>query len=218
MFDVFVAMSLNFKIFDNNFPSIFNYFSDEYILELRKKIRNEYKTIIVGANTIKIDNPNLLNSKKNNIRLVIDKYADINLNSNIFQNEPKLTYVLLLKNNKDYIKKLRKKGVNVILFEETDEIKIINKIKELCKGKVLIEGGAKTIEMFLKHDMINLLKIVQFPFLMPTNTLSMLSEFNFYKKLNVVNYKLINNKYIYEVFNLESEKENERLFKQSSKN
>lgn len=53
---------------------------------------------------------------------------------------------------------------------------------------------------------------------MPTNTLSMLSEFNFYKKLNVVNYKLINNKYIYEVFNLESEKENERLFKQSSKN
>ena len=123
MFDVFVAMSLNFKIFDNNFPSIFNYFSDEYILELRKKIRNEYKIIIVGANTIKIDNPNLLNSKKNNIRLVIDKYADINLNSNIFQNEPKLTYVLLLKNNKDYIKKLRKKGVNVILFEETDEIK-----------------------------------------------------------------------------------------------
>ena len=66
--------------------------------------------------------------------------------------------------------------------------------------------------------MINLLKIVQFPFLMPTNTLSMLNEFNFYKKLNVVNYKLINNKYIYEVFNLESEKENERLFKQSSKN
>ncbi len=202
MFDIFVGMSINFKIYDNNFPEIFNKLSDENILKLRSDIRDEYETIIVGANTIKIDNPNLLNSKKNNIRLIIDKYADLSLDSNIFKNIPNQTYILLLKNKKEYIQNLKEMGVNVILFEETDDLKILKKIKEISKGKVLIEGGSKIIEMFLKYNMIHQIKIVRFSILLPSNTLSLLNDFQLYKKLNIVDYRVINDKFIYEVFEI----------------
>ena len=202
MFDIFVGMSINFKIYDNNFPEIFNKLSDENILKLRSDIRDEYETIIVGANTIKIDNPNLLNSKKNNIRLIIDKYADLSLDSNIFKNIPNQTYILLLKNKKEYIQNLKEMGVNVILFEETDDLKILKKIKEISKGKVLIEGGSKIIEMFLKYNMIHQIKLVRFSILLPSNTLSLLNDFQLYKKLNIVDYRVINDKFIYEVFEI----------------
>ena len=53
--------------------------------------------------------------------------------------------------------------------------------------------------------MVKLIKIVQFPILMPSNSLNMLNEINIYKKVKIIDYKLISKKYIYEVFELENE-------------
>ena len=107
MGDVFVALSINSKIFHFDNPNIFKLLTSKELVDIRNSIRGEYGTIIVGANTIKNDNPTLLNLNKNNIRIVIDKYGDLNLKSKIFCESPELTNVILLTENMDYEKKLR---------------------------------------------------------------------------------------------------------------
>ena len=74
--DIFTAVSLNNKIMTNDNKYDFKVFSTSEILKFRDEIRNKYKAIMVGANTIKQDNPTLLNKDKSNKRIIIDKYQD----------------------------------------------------------------------------------------------------------------------------------------------
>lgn len=62
--DIFTAVSLNNKIISKNNEIDFKSISTKKLLEFREKIRNNYNTIIVGANTVKQDNPKLLNKKR----------------------------------------------------------------------------------------------------------------------------------------------------------
>ena len=59
--DIFTATSLNNKIMINDEKYRFKELSTSEILKFRDKIRNKYKAIIVGADTIKKDNSILLN-------------------------------------------------------------------------------------------------------------------------------------------------------------
>ena len=123
MVDLFIATSINSKIFLDNNPLIFGKLSSKKLLEVRNNIRNEYETIIVGGNTIKKDNPTLLNTNKSNIRIIVDKYADLDINSKIFTTMPERTNIILLKKNDKYKEKLLSIGVNVIYLESIEEKK-----------------------------------------------------------------------------------------------
>lgn len=63
-------------------------------------------------------------------------------------------------------------GVNIVYLETKNEKEIIEKINKISVGKVLIEGGAKTICMFLRNDYVEHVKIVQFPIVLPSEALS----------------------------------------------
>lgn len=206
MVDLFIATSINSKIFLDNNPLIFGKLSSKKLLEVRNNIRNEYETIIVGGNTIKKDNPTLLNTNKSNIRIIVDKYADLDINSKIFTTMPERTNIILLKKNDKYKEKLLSIGVNVIYLESIEEKEIIKTIKKIAIGKILVEGGSKTICMFLKNNFINNIRIIQFPIIFPQDALS-------FEKFNnlIINCKLkesfiIDNKYIYECYKIDKNK------------
>lgn len=200
MGDVFVATSINSKIFFEEDSNIFDKLTTKKLLDIRADIRNKYKTIIVGGNTIKRDNPTLLNIDKTNIRIIIDKYADLNIDSKIFTIMPNRTYLIILKKDKKYEKQLLNLGVNIVYLETKNEKEIIEKINKISVGKVLIEGGAKTICMFLRNDYVEHVKIVQFPIVLPSEALS-------FEQINncIIHCKLkesytIDNQYIYQCY------------------
>lgn len=202
MGDIFIATSINSKIFYEGDPIIFNKLTTKKLLDIRAQIRNEYNTIIVGGNTIKRDNPSLLNLNKTNIRIIIDKYADLNINSNIFQKDPKKTYLIMLKKNDKYKDKLLNLGVNVIYLKNKKEEEIIKKIKELSVGKVLIEGGAKTIKLFLKNNFVENIRIIQFPIMLPEGSLVFEQYCNFVTKYILKDCYVIDEKYIYQCYKI----------------
>ena len=197
MFDVFVASSLNAKIYNSINVSSFDELTDEALLELRNNIRNEYDTILVGANTVKNDNPTLLNKNKSNIRIVVDKYADLNIESKIFNNMPQKTYIILLKDNKKYENELIKKGVNVIKLKSKKDTDIIEKIMEIKKGNVLVEGGSKTIAYMANHKLINNIKMIMFPIFFSDNSIPLFNGLNEDINLELTNIENIENKYLY---------------------
>ena len=101
--DTFTALSLNGIIGEKRGSSrIFTKLSSKKILKFRKKIRNQYNAILIGVNTLKRDNPILLNSKLSNYRLVIDKYYNLSLNLKIFKNRPENTIIVLRKKKEIY--------------------------------------------------------------------------------------------------------------------
>ena len=66
MIDTFCAASLNNMIYYPLDKNVFIDYSSNELLKFRNEVRNFYENIIVGANTIKNDNPTLLNENQTN--------------------------------------------------------------------------------------------------------------------------------------------------------
>ena len=202
MFDVFVGVSINQKIFSKVYPRVFNELSSNKLLDFRDKIRNQYGTIIVGGNTVKVDNPNLLNKSNSNIRIIIDKYGNLDLNSKVFVNKPEKTYLILLQKNTNYIEELKRRNIKVILLIDANETKILETIKKISVGKVLVEGGGKTISFFLKNDCIDNIKMIKFPFLLSSDSIDLFDKIEKTIFLKLKESFIIENKFIYEEYEI----------------
>ena len=129
--------------------------SNETSRTIVHKWRSEESGILVGANTIDKDNPKLTVRKwkgESPIRIVIDPNNRIKKSSVVLKD--KLTTLLYnrkineSKNNKYFIKK--------------DDFKLENILKDILRrgvGSVLVEGGTKTINHFIKSNSWNEIRI-----------------------------------------------------------
>lgn len=193
--DIFTAVSLNNKIMTNDKEYDFKEFSTSKILKFRNEIRNKYKAIIVGANTIKHDNPTLLNKNKSNKRIIIDRYQDLDMNLKIFNIEPSKTYIIVSEEKKEYRKQIEKKGANYIICKNENEI--CGEINKISEEKVLLEGGAKIIKKFLELGAIKKISLIQFPILYSNDALGMFDYVENNYKLNLYESKIIDNQFVY---------------------
>lgn len=168
MIEAFFAVSRNNKLADKDIgSSIFANYTNKNLNDYRILKRDCADAILVGANTIIIDNPTLLNTKRTNIRIIIDKYNNIPLTSKIFQIYPEKTYILTFKENNEYLNKLRQLGVNILKIENKNDYDIIRIIKSLSINNLLIEGGAHILNFFTKLKLVDKYTIVKFPFDLP---------------------------------------------------
>ena len=198
--DIFTAVSLNNKIMTNDKKYDFKEFSTSEILRLRDEIRNKYKAIIVGANTIKQDNPTLLNKNRSNKRIIIDKYQDLSMDSKIFNVEPSKTYIIVSKEKKEYKKQIEEKGANYIIYKSENEI--CDEINKIGEGKVLLEGGAKIIKKFLELGEVEKISIIQFPILYSNDALGMFDYIEKNYRLNLYESEIIDNQFVYSEYKL----------------
>ena len=198
--NIFTATSLNNKIMINDEKYGFKELSTSEILKFRDKIRNKYKAIIVGADTIKKDNSILLNKDKSNKRIIIDKYQDLSMDLQIFNIEPDKTYILVFEEKKEYQKQVEERGANYIITNENEICSEINKIGD---GKVLLEGGAKIIKKFLQLGEVDKISIIQFPILYSNDALGMFDYIEHNYKLNLYKNKIIDNQFVYLEYKLE---------------
>jgi diaminohydroxyphosphoribosylaminopyrimidine deaminase/5-amino-6-(5-phosphoribosylamino)uracil reductase len=140
---------------DGSSKWITNKFSRKY----GHQLRSEYDAVVVGANTVHTDDPELTvrNVKgRNPIRVVIDGKLSVKLNNKVF-NEKAPTIVYTQKSRSSVINKkileLKKNNVVVVQLAVNNgnlSIKeILNDLGNRHISSVLVEGGANVFSKFL---------------------------------------------------------------------
>ena len=126
-------------------------------------LRSEVDAILVGSNTVKIDNcilkckmPSLI--KKSPIRVVLNKKLDLNTNAKIFNNCKKFRTIIFTNNSsKKLMSKFKKKNVEVICLTKKNYNlqNILKKLANIGVSNLLVEGGAKVFNSFFKENLFD---------------------------------------------------------------
>ena len=137
------------------------------------KLRSKVDAIVVGINTVIIDNPMLtIRLIKNRriispTRIIIDSYGRIPLNSKILKSATKIKTIIVVTKqaSTDTIEKIKKLGAHVIIIGS----KLVN-LKRLFKmlygmgyKKILVEGGGELNWSCLYDGIVNELIITIAP-------------------------------------------------------
>ena len=162
-----IGSSLDYKIASklNKTDKITN----DQVKKIVHIMRSEADAILVGKNTVNIDNPKLncrIDGLKrfSPIRIILSKKLDLNLNSYIFKNckiNPTIIFTLKNKNKNKIIKKIEKNKVQVFMLDKK-MFKLSNILKELANIGVcnlFVEGGGKIFTSFLNEGLVDRLII-----------------------------------------------------------
>lgn len=130
--------------------------SSEEDLERVHKLRSDVDAILVGANTVIKDNPDLKvrekfrKGKTQPIRVVLDSKLRIPENSRILDGSSRT--IIFTENHEKSLP-----GAEMILFDKgTMTItNILEKLSEHRIGKILVEGGRTVINQFINSGFIN---------------------------------------------------------------
>lgn len=155
-----LASTLDGKIATKTFDS--KWISNEDSRAYVQTLRNAYKGILVGVNTVIKDNPKLtcrLENGINPVRIVLDTNGRIPLESNIFK-ENGSNIILVGENIKeDIVNKLESTRATIIKCPLKDGKIDLNyslkKLGEIGIDSILIEGGGQVAASFLKENLID---------------------------------------------------------------
>lgn len=123
------------------------------------KLRSKYDAILVGSNTVLIDDPKLTSripGGKDPRRIILDGALRTSLNLRVFL-DSNVTIVTLSSVNKNKIKLLEKKGIEVLILGK-NKINLKLLLKKLGKKGItslLVEGGSKIHKSFLEQNLVN---------------------------------------------------------------
>ena len=125
--------------------------------------RAAYDAVLVGANTVKVDNPqlNVRNVEgRNPKRIILDGKLSIDLNAAVLSAEDiENTWILTSKNSdKEKINKIIEKGARVIQFQsdDDDQIELKDVLVKLSEKKItslFVEGGADIFSQFMDRKL-----------------------------------------------------------------
>ena len=138
--------------------------------------RSVFDAVLVGANTINIENPHLTVRKvdgRNPIRVIVDGMLSSNINSNVFNDEWRnQTWVFTSKMAGESRKKLLKlKDVRVIeMFSDSAGRLDLGALLKLLYSKnissLFVEGGGDIFTQFLRRDLIDEMIVLETPVLL----------------------------------------------------
>ncbi|MGI8639868.1 MAG: bifunctional diaminohydroxyphosphoribosylaminopyrimidine deaminase/5-amino-6-(5-phosphoribosylamino)uracil reductase RibD [Pyrinomonadaceae bacterium] len=127
------------------------------------ELRREYDAILVGANTVVVDNPGLTDRsgkerRRKLVRVVLDNSLRISLNSQLVLTAKDIpTIVFTDQDNNEKIKSLKDEGVEVVQIAEGGR-NLFGVLRELGKRdlqSVLIEGGTQISGAFYDAKLID---------------------------------------------------------------
>ncbi len=136
-------------------------------LESRKeahRLRAMYDAILVGAKTVKGDDPELTVryvSGRNPVRVILDGKLSVPIQAKVFKTEVARTILFTSTNamNQQFKKvlTLEKKGVEIYGISNSNEISLETILRLLWKEgvtSILVEGGAYTASSFLEQNLV----------------------------------------------------------------
>jgi len=133
--------------------------------------RAEYDAIMVGANTIRIDNSFLTVRYvpgKSPLRVIPCSMADIPLDANVLGPDAPTVIAVAEAAPQDRVEAIKKKGVNVVVAGKKHvELPLLMKILREKFGvkKLMIEGGP-TLNWHMLHDrLVDEIRLIHLPFI-----------------------------------------------------
>ncbi len=140
------------------------------------KLRSKVDAILVGKNTVLLDNPLLTvryTRGKNPIRIILDSKGTISKKSKILQTSNKIPTIIAVskKISKSNFDKLRKFPVEIITAGKNSvNIKLLlKKLSDKKINTILVEGGGTVNWEFIKYNLFDELIITLSPFLIGGN-------------------------------------------------
>jgi diaminohydroxyphosphoribosylaminopyrimidine deaminase/5-amino-6-(5-phosphoribosylamino)uracil reductase len=139
-------------------------------------LRSVHQAILVGANTIIQDNPQLtvrLVKGKNPLRIVADARLRSPLEAKVFtqRSGPKTILATTSGANKKKIRQFERKGVEILILKKNragqiDLKDLLQKLGEKNIRSLLVEGGSEIITSFLGQNLIDRMIVVVAPLIM----------------------------------------------------
>jgi diaminohydroxyphosphoribosylaminopyrimidine deaminase/5-amino-6-(5-phosphoribosylamino)uracil reductase len=186
-----LATSLDGKIATQNLES--KWISSDKSRKYMNNLRSKYSGIMVGANTIKMDNPTL-NCRINGLEeyspipIIISSKLDFTFNEKVF-NQEKSTILICPKsqiNHENLNKWLKKSTLNQVIFIENthiiaDRINInysLEKLYQIGINSILVEGGSVLATQMLKDKLINELIWIHAPIILGSDSISAINSLN----------------------------------------
>ena len=146
-------------------------FMDPETEVLLHKTRAEYDAIMVGSNTIRIDNSMLtvrLAEGKNPIRVIPNRGADIPLDSNVLGPAAKTVIAVSEAAPPERVEALRKKGVDVLVAGKSDidyPLLMTLLYEHYQIKKLMVEGGPTLNYFMLKNGLVDEIRLIHLPFI-----------------------------------------------------
>ncbi len=135
----------------------------------RERARSD--AIMVGCNTIKIDNSFLtvrhIEGGANPIRVIPCSRGDLPLDSNVLGDDAPTIIVVSGAAKKENVEHIREKGVEVWICGDTrvDLVMLLEKLFERGVKKLMLEGGPTLAWEMIKNRLIDEVKLIHMPFI-----------------------------------------------------
>lgn len=123
------------------------------------KLRGQYQAVLVGINTVVLDNPHLgtrIEGLKNPLRIILDPRLRIPLDSQVLRDNN----VLIASTSQappEKLTLLRKKGINILIFKnhKIQISRLLNKLTKMDIISILVEGGGTTLGNFVDEKLVD---------------------------------------------------------------
>jgi len=159
------ASSLDGKIATANGDS--KWITNEAARQFARQLRGHYQAIMVGANTVIKDNPNLGadgKKQKDPLRIILDAKLKIPLDRQIFRDN---NVLMLTTKQCDKVKKEKfiKKGIEVLQLSgsKISAKEILKVLKERKIISIFVEGGSETLGTFVDEKLVDKIFIFHAP-------------------------------------------------------
>lgn len=163
------------------------------------QLRSEYDAILVGANTINVDNPQLnvrYVKGRNPKRIILDGNLSSDINSIVFNDEQKFNTMVFCsdKLSNEKIEKYLNKEIQLCKVEpnSNNQLEILSVLEILMNKKItslLVEGGANIFDQFIKENLFDEIIIIRskenFGYGIKPENLNIISQLKKYSSLNL---------------------------------
>ncbi len=165
---------------------------DEEANKYLHQIRAECDGIMVGANTVRIDNPNLTVryvEGENPIRVIPSSTGNIPLDANVLNTEVAPTVIAVSERAPaERVEAFRKKGAEVVVAgkEKVDFVELLKKLKQMGIEKLMVEGGSSVNWELIKNDLVDEIRLIHLPVIVGGDDVPSLTSGEGFKTLDSV--------------------------------
>ena len=132
------------------------------------QLRNDLSAIMVGVNTIILDNPELtcrIENGKNPVRIIVDSRLRIPMTSKVLKNQDKARTIIATTRKADMAKKidLENKGIKILIIKDLEaRVDLEDLMSELAAeniDSILLEGGSTLNFSALEQGIVDKVQI-----------------------------------------------------------
>lgn len=164
------AMSLDGKTCVNEFDN--REISGNESKYITHQLREQVDAILIGANTLILDNPELTarnnHASKQPIRIILAGEKYISPNLNIFKNSNTKSIIATTNRNIHFVEHIKANHIDIFILPENEDNKIcltslLDRLGEEGITSLLVEGGMTVHQHFMKANLVNKIHVYLAP-------------------------------------------------------